>query len=497
MRGLSQFHENDRLIQWIQTSGGKLALWLIATALLLPSHRSILVPLFLGLTMIWPKRRQLLVLIAAPLVGLELMGGSFWDLPHDPGRFPKLVSAIPAVVTVLLLVLLSIAAAKNFERLPAFVRRHPVLTLHLLVCGLIILTWPVFPEGADRIYWMRLGTVFGLLPFLVWRCCYIMLSGQRGSAKESSYADHLFYALPVFGGTNVPYGKGYDYLRRCWAADPQALARSQLAGLKLLFLYWLWLGARRLIEALAHGDYQHWPSAAKDYGIADSFKLNIPELDDLVAMSTSLPPSLADAWSSLFLGLIVAALSIAILGHGIIGSLRLFGFNVFRNTYKPLLAESIVEFWNRFYYYFKELLVEFFFYPVYARYFRNHQRLRVFAAVFAAACLGNIYYHVLRDIWKLHDLSMADALASVGPRSFYMVLLATGIYFSMMAQTRKRDTALPVDASWLEPLHRVRRIAGVWLFYALIRIWNVSSPDADFGTRTAFFFSLFGLDVHF
>jgi len=25
---------------------------------------------------------------------------------------------------------------------------------------------------------------------------------------------------------------------------------------------------------------------------------------------------------------------------------------MFRNTYKPLLAESIVEFWNRYYYYF-------------------------------------------------------------------------------------------------------------------------------------------------
>ncbi|MEF8725082.1 hypothetical protein [Candidatus Accumulibacter phosphatis] len=39
----------------------------------------------------------------------------------------------------------------------------------------------------------------------------------------------------------------------------------------------------------------------------------------------------------------------------IIGTLRLFGFNVFRNTYKPLPPESILEFWNRYYYYLKEL----------------------------------------------------------------------------------------------------------------------------------------------
>jgi hypothetical protein len=91
---------------------------------------------------------------------------------------------------------------------------------------------------------------------------------------------------------------------------------------------------------------------------------------------------------------------------------------------------------------------------------------------------------------------MAEALADIGPRSFYTVLLAIGIYFSMMAQTRKRAGASAADGNWFEPLHRLRRIAGVWLFYALIRIWNVSSPEADFGTRSAFFFSLFGLDIH-
>ena len=62
------------------------------------------------------------------------------------------------------------------------------------------------------------------------------------------------------------------------------------------------------------------------------------------------------AWSALYAGLVWDVLKIAARGHEIVGALRLFGFNVFRNTYKPLLAPSLVEFWNRYYYYFKEML---------------------------------------------------------------------------------------------------------------------------------------------
>ena len=495
IRDISQFHENPRLVAWVQTPMGRLSIWIVAMILWLPTKLTFLLPLFLGLVMIWPERRWLIVWLTAPLVALKIFVGKDRDLLRDDALFASFLDLLPAVLVALAIVLLCVAAARNFERLPRFVRKHPVLTLHLLTWSVILLYWQVFSTGAEETVWATL--VLGLLPYLVWRCCYIMLSGQRGSAKQSSFADHLFYALPVFGGTNVPYGKGYDYLRRCWAADPESLARSQLAGIKLIILFLLWDVTRQLIIAVANGDFRGYFRFANDYQIAETFNLGIPRLGDLVAISDTLASSLPNAWMSLFLELILATLSIAIAGHAIIGWLRLFGFNVFRNTYKPLLAESIVEFWNRFYYYFKELLVEFFFYPVYSRYFRSHQRLRIFAAVFAAACLGNIYYHVLRDFGGLYQMSLAEALESMGPRAFYTLLLALGIYFSMLAQTRKRGGAQDAVDHWWEPVNRVRRIAGVWLFFALINIWNVSSSGSDFGSRTAFFFSLFGMDIQF
>ena len=102
-------------------------------------------------------------------------------------------------------------------------------------------------------------------------------------------------------------------------------------------------------------------------------------------------------WAAIYCDLFRRVLSLCVSGHVIVGYLRLCGFNVFRNTYKPLLAETIVEFWNRYYYYFKELLVNFFFFPTFTRYFKRNPRLRMFAAVFAAAFVGNMYYHVIED----------------------------------------------------------------------------------------------------
>ena len=151
------------------------------------------------------------------------------------------------------------------------------------------------------------------------------------------------------------------------------------------------------------------------------------------------------------------------------------------------MAQSIVDFWNRFYYYFKELLVEFFFLPTYISTFKAYPRLRIFAATMAAAFLGNIYYHVLRDSEELVNVGLTGAWMQVGPRCFYALLLGLGICVSMIREQQRRGAATPSTSS---PL---RRIAGVWWFYAIIHIWNVEPAELTFAQRTTFFLSLFGL----
>jgi hypothetical protein len=193
------------------------------------------------------------------------------------------------------------------------------------------------------------------------------------------------------------------------------------------------------------------------------------------------------AWMGLYFGLIWAVLDLAASGHLIIGWLRFAGFNVFRNTYKPLLAETVVEFWGRYYYYFKELLVHFFFFPTFTRYFKGHPRLRMLAAVFAAAFLGNMYYHWIRLDAPLARADFVAMWAALQSRIFYCLLLALGIYVSMR---REQARSGPKPARSL--LRRATAIFGVWTFYSIIHIWAEEDP-ASFSTRLTFFLGLFGL----
>lgn len=90
------------------------------------------------------------------------------------------------------------------------------------------------------------------------------------------------------------------------------------------------------------------------------------------------------------------------------------------------------------------------------------------------------------------DAGPVGAWTLLAPRVFYSALLGLGVYFSMRRQQAKRGTPPPPAEEAGQVLGRVRRIAGVWLFFALIHIWNITPARLDFGQRTSFFLSLFG-----
>jgi hypothetical protein len=291
------------------------------------------------------------------------------------------------------------------------------------------------------------------------------------------FSDHLLYLYPAYGGTGVPYGKGLDHLARHEAATEEALARSQLAGLKLLALAWIYHGLLTLMAGLVY---------AEPRGPWSGHGLGVPRVEMVLPAGAGAP--WVAAWSALYAGLIWDVLKVAARGHEIVGILRLFGFNVFRNTYKPLLAPSVVEFWNRYYYYFKEMLLDFFFFPTYVRRFRGRPALRMLAATVVAAGLGNLYYHVVFNDTFLLTLDLPGLRPWLEARAFYCLLLSLGIYVSMRREQGRRGIAATAPASLPA---QIRRIAGVWTFFALISIWADASA-ATFGQRTLFLLGLFG-----
>lgn len=455
LRSLAQFHENPRIVDWLRNR-----------------------PVIMYLT---PERRRAILYFGAFVAGaLALLNrNAKWKAYAEPG-----VWLAPLIVFPILLGLLYLlyVAAVRFQKLPAILRRRPQLPLHLLFWVVLVALWLTPPDAGP---WRPVLSLIALsLPYLLWRCGYMILSAQRGKVAGTRFRDHLFYLWPLWGGTNTPYGKGLDYLSQREAKTPETYARSVLAGAKLLLLAAIWELAKLLLGAAVYGEAKN--SLLRLWG---GYSLGIPRLSQIA--HGAVDASLWTTWLSLYLELIRETLDVAAQGHSFIGLLRLFGFNVFRNTYKPLLAETIIDFWSRFYYYFKELMFEIFFFPTYLRYFRTYPKLRIFVAVFAAAFVGNTYYHIVQAKNALVAAQFESIWHIVGPRLLYCLLLALGIHFSMLRQ-RNRGEKRKITTNRLERLQRFRRIAGVWTFFALIHFWNIRS-SLTLGERAGFFFSLFGL----
>ena len=77
---------------------------------------------------------------------------------------------------------------------------------------------------------------------------------------------------------------------------------------------------------------------------------------------------------------------------------------------------------------------------------RFSQRTRIFLAIMAAAAVGNLYYHLLRDITALRDArSTCEPPPGAGSaaRATYSLFLALGIYVSMMREQARRGRKAP------------------------------------------------------
>jgi hypothetical protein len=443
-RALARWYEDPRLLAWWEAHVG--------ARLLLPP----------------PRWRATL-----SVVGLAVCAFHVLRSPGTPSASARLLIVAPVLLG---LGVLTWAVARRYDRLPAALRRRPQLALHAGFWALLLALWAL-PAGGDGAGLLRL--LLFLLPFALWRLGYLLKSGQRGKSAGTALGDHLFYQWPLWQVTNIPSGKGFDHLSRVQAQTPAAVARTQLGGLHLLALSVCWWAVSFLMSGMVFGDPGH-PLAP----LAGGWSLAVPRIDELIRRRAELPWLLA--WNGILWDLLWNTTRMAARGHAYIGALRVLGFNAMRNTDRPLLSQSIAEFWNRYYYYYKELLVEFFFYPTYGR-VKLPGAWRAGVAVFAAAGLGNLYYHLI-EADGLLDGDLARVWLNLQSRVVYCLLLGTGIAISMMREQRRRGhAAAPVGR-----LRRLRRIAGVWLFFGVIHIWAEPSAHPTLAERTALALRLFG-----
>src|SRR6185369_7651158 len=247
-RRLWRWHDEPALTAWVATPAGRAAVWL-AALLLIPGPQRLPIALVLAPALVWPERR-------IDLLALGALGVLLARLPSPTDPAGLALRGVTAFV-VLGMLLLAFQAARRFRELPAPVRRFPLAAVHVALVGTMVLTIVlrhVFHVERESPLAIVLVGIEAIAPFLLWRVSYLMLAGRRGTVAKDRFRDHLFYLLPLWGGTQTPYGKGHGYLMQRKATSSADLAASELAGVKLLGLAWVWPVVNLVFEAAVHGD---------------------------------------------------------------------------------------------------------------------------------------------------------------------------------------------------------------------------------------------------
>jgi hypothetical protein len=343
--------------------------------------------------------------------------------------------------------------------------RRPLVAEHLLYFCLLGLATSDLLEGLPRIVLWSLTAVFSAY---FWFLAYALIERRQQQPPGLAFqlaTFHAFFAGPVV----VPVGKGASSWQRVEARTPEELAVTQLKGLKLLawafFLAVVLWVFRRLVYR----------------------KLGILPLD------SAFERFLADHDAPLPLGLlsIVAnfpeqVLILAVGGHVVVAVARLAGFRLLRNTWRPLSSRTIAEFWNRYYYYFKEIMVHVYFYPTYVRCFKRHPRLRIACATFMAAGVGNFSFHFFLNTHLISQYGLFQTLIGGQTYALYCLLLAGGIVLSQLRGRR------PSRTGWLRG--RLLPASGVWLFYCFLSFFDGPERHVAVTDHFAFLVKVLGVD---
>lgn len=352
---------------------------------------------------------------------------------------------------------------------------RPLRTLLLTYVGLLALaTWLPLPATVEVTLWAFLV----VLGRYIWFLAYSLF--DIPSKDRSPFVLQLGHYQPFWMGsmTAVPFPKGAAYLRKIEAKDASELAVTQLKGVKLLYWAVLLMVFQALCQGLIYtGTFRVWDGA-----FALPLFLDAPRFSEVLASSVAGTPA---AWYLNWLALIsrflLEILNLAIWGHVIIAVCRMAGFRALRNTCRPLRAATIAEFWNRYYYYFKELLVEFFFYPAFMRYFKRSPRLRLVFATMAAAGFGNVLYHFFRDSSYIARLGLWDAFLAFKVYWVYGALLGLAIGVSQLRNRNRRTDRDSLRTRILAPL-------SVLSFYCVLSIFD--DPDRSLPAVEYFRFAM-------
>jgi hypothetical protein len=358
---------------------------------------------------------------------------------------------------------LSAVAMYSARRIPKlFFVRRPVIVLLAIFLSLLILGASGTVQGFSQTFlWLFLTAFVAYF----WFICYAIVD-QRSKSPASTWVQWGSFHPVWAANSTVPYGKGANYLRKIEAKESFDLAVTQIKGVKLIA--WIWV-----IQAI------FFP-----FNYLANNILQIPTAE--VAFGHQMaarPDPWYVCWASIVYSFFQMVVGATIWYNSYIAIGRIAGYRLLRNTYRPLSSKTIAEFWNRYYYYFKEVLVDFFFYPTFLRYFKKHKRLRLFFAAFMAAGVGNFILQTMREYRFLAEMGFVKGIAGFQSFAFYCIVLGSAIGISQIRSHRKQE-------GWIRG--QLAPSFVVILFFCLLEPFMYVYSPYPLKEHFVFFLRLFG-----
>lgn len=456
--------------RWVKTSYGQILVAVVAAIVLWPhfSVGEIIVGILSALLAARLQRQRAFILFVGTwlcallgawfgwtdlLANVHLVAGTQVSISLQDRFLALMCIAACCIGSVLFLV-----GASRYPR--SFFARHSFLTL-LAILAMLVIVGTYTSQSLARISWLAAVT---LAPYL-WFIPYAVVAARAD--KAGTLLVNLSSIRPFWSPTYLPFGKGFNYLEKYRAITPEAIAITQLKGIKLLV----------------------WGSCI--YGLNQLLTIGLPpEITDLdTAINQFLVGrhySVVSHWMIVFVSTLRYSLNIAMWAHFFVGIARLAGYQLPRGSWRPLESRTLADYFNRFHFYFKELLVDLFFVPTFFRVFKKSPRLRIFFATFMAAGVGNALWHFTREINLVFEKGIDGSLSSFTSYLFYCLILSVSIGISQI-----RAANLQVHSNYW--FARLRDFVFVWSFVALLHIFGNGSREHGFGDRILFFFSLFGV----
>jgi len=465
---------NPAAVAFVATRTGALCAWgafMLACAASLQvsaPHLALIGAALLGVVL-WPQRRMAIVSAASALffIARPYRTAEWATLTGDFAAANALHGDMVQSAAAAAFLLFAMAFLALQRTVPAaFFSRRPLLALILLWFALFASALAV---PAASLGGLLLWTMAGVGVSSMWMLAYVA-NDQKAGVRIPDNA-RAAMIRPFWGGGAEGIGKSWAYLSKFDARTPEELAATRLKAVKLavwgLILAIVWAAADRVFYT--------------DIGL-------LPITDAVIAHAAGYGRGSLHGWASLVANFVVDLLAISVWGHLIVAAVRMLGYRIPRNTFNPLASRSIAEFWNRYFFYFKEMLVDFFFYPAFVRFFRTNIKLRIAFATLCAAGLGNFLFHFMRETHVFATKPWLEALAVFQSAAVYSMLLAAGLIIS---QWRGRKP-LP-EHGFLA--YQVRPRLVVIGFFCLLKIFDDLSGEGSLAERFFFALSLIGIRI--